>query len=112
MKANRIAQERNDAIRTTSDSSLFEEFRAQLGVLAKLQRKPIKKFFVSLFGARNRTQQRLTGLELMRLQQMAGLTPPDDVNPDRLVWISYRRFRDLLAKAEVRRSEWEGGKSV
>ena len=104
---NLVARERNDKVQTLTNSSLFVELRAELNALAELQRKPIQRVFVSLFGPRNRTQQRLTGLELKRLLDMAGVKARKDIDPDRMFWVQYRRFRNLMARAERRRSLWD-----
>lgn len=100
------ARWRNNAVRTISASSLYVELKADLDDLIEFQSKPIQQALAFLIGSRDRTKQRLTGLEIIRLLEMAGFAAPDDINPDRMCWIPLHRFRTLMAKAEHRRSMW------
>ena len=106
------ASKRNAEVCDLPDSLLFIQMQTALERFDALARHPWLGFVVYAVGFADRERQRMTGLEFQRLRILAGEPVPDGLDTGRMVWVPIAAFRDLMAKAEARRAEWEGmGKS-
>jgi hypothetical protein len=106
------ASKRNAAVCDLPDAQLFAQMQTALDRFDALARHPLLGFVVYAVGFADRERQRMTGLEFQRLRVMAGEPVPAGLDTGRMVWVPVAGFRDLMAKAEARRGDWEAvGKS-